>query len=298
MGRVSAFFSKNWQTLLFLVPAFLYLLGFLLIILYQVIILSVTRLTPAGQPFVTLENYRALVLSTELSQALVNTSLFALVGTPLVLAFGLSSALLVNRAYRGVSLVRTAFILPLAIPSLVTATVLFIMFDFPGGHINDLLTGRYSFSPGFLTEPVNFRASALTSLGVALGGKVWRDMPIAMLILLSGLNSIGRDLYEAAAVLGAGRLRAFFKITLPLLLPAISIVLLLRAIEMWKEFIFPFILAARFPMLATLIERAYHEWNSPFMASALSLVLVAVTLVSSLILYYGLAFLRSRVTRA
>jgi ABC-type Fe3+ transport system permease subunit len=118
-----------------------------------------------------------------------------------------------------------------------------------------------------------------------------------MLILLSGLTSIGQDLYEAAANLGAGRLRAFFQITLPLLLPAISTVLLLRAIEMWKEFIFPFILAARFPLLATLIERAYHEWNSPFMASALSLVLVAVTLVSSALLYYGLSFLRRRITR-
>jgi ABC-type sugar transport system permease subunit len=132
---------------------------------------------------------------------------------------------------------------------------------------------------------------------VSLFGKVWRDMPISMLIILAGLQSINRDQLEAAATLGATALQRFMRITLPLLTPAIATVLVLRSIELWKEFIFPFILAGSYPLLSTLIERAYHEWRDPREASAIALILLLLIILSTALIFYTLRWLRKRLVR-
>jgi len=135
------------------------------------------------------------------------------------------------------------------------------------------------------------------SLGVAMFGKVWRDMPISMLIILSGLQSITKDQYEAAKTMGAGALQQFKYITLPLLIPAISTVLVLRSIEMWKEFIFPFILAGSYPLLGTLIDRAYHEWNSATEAATIGLILLFCIIIFTTFLFYILSWLRRQLVK-
>ena len=132
---------------------------------------------------------------------------------------------------------------------------------------------------------------------VSLMGKVWRDMPISMLIILAGLQSISKDQYEAAATMGANSFQTFMKITLPLLTPAMATVLVLRSIEVWKEFIFPFILAGSYPLLATLIERAYHEWRDPHEASAIALILLGLIVLSTIVIFYVLKWLRRQLVK-
>jgi ABC-type sugar transport system permease subunit len=211
---------------------------------------------------------------------------------------GMALAFLVAERFRGVGIIRSIFVLPLAIPTIVTAITLFIMFDFPGGHINDILTGRHALFPfKLISAPINWRGSGVFALMVSVFGKVWRDMPISMLIILAGLQSIGRDQYEAAATMGAGAFQTFIRITLPLLIPAMSTVLILRSIELWKEFIFPFILAGSYPLLATLIERAYHEWRDPYEASAIALILLILIVLSTAFIFLILKFLRRLLVR-
>ena len=77
-------------------------------------------------------------------------------------------------------------------------------------------------------------------------------MPISMLILLAGLNAIDPELFDAAKTLGAGFRARLWHIILPLLIPSCATVILLRSIEMWKEFIFPFVLAGKYSLLGTL----------------------------------------------
>ena len=253
---------------------------------------------PNGDLFPVLSNFKTLFENSEFNYALIRTLIFVIVGTPVELIVGMVLAILIADKFRGIGIVRGVFVLPVAIPAIVTAIILYIMFDFPGGHINDILTGKhFIFSFQLLAEPVNWRGSGFFAIMVSIFGKVWRDMPISMLIILAGLHSIDKDQYEAAAIMGANAFQTFIRITLPLLMPAISTVLILRSIEFWKEFIFPFILAGSYPLLATLIERAYHEWRNPFEASAIALILLLLILVFTLMIVITLRWLKKRLVR-
>lgn len=289
---------KNLFALLILTPALLYLAGFLLIILFKVTALAMTEVGPEGAIFPSAANFIALAGNPEFKDALIRTIWFTLIGTPLELVVGIAAAFLVVEEFRGRGIIRSVLVLPLAVPAIVTAIILYILFDYPGGHVNDIMTGRYSFFPlQILSSPIDWRGSGFFALMVSLFGKVWRDMPISMLIILAGLQSINRDQLEAAATLGATALQRFMRITLPLLTPAIATVLVLRSIELWKEFIFPFILAGSYPLLSTLIERAYHEWRDPREASAIALILLLLIILSTALIFYTLRWLRKRLVR-
>ncbi len=292
------FIRKNFFGIVILAPAVLYLVGFLLIILFKVIELALTHVSPQGALFPTAHHFVELSTNPEFRQAFVRTIWFTLIGTPLELIMGMAAAFLVVREFKGRGAIRSLMILPLAIPTIVTAIMLYIIFDFPGGHINDILMGRHAFFPfRIISYPVDWRGSGFFALMVSMFGKVWRDMPISMLIILAGLQAISKDQYEAAKTLGASAFQTFFRITLPLLTPAMATVLVLRSIEVWKEFIFPFILAGSYPLLATLIERAYHEWRNPNEACAIALILLALIIVSTLLIFHSLKWLRRQLVR-
>lgn len=246
------------------VPSFLYLFAFLVIVLFYLFKFSFGE----GLPILSVFS------EGEFRKALWRTFWFMLVGTPLQLMVGIILALLVYESFKGVGLVRSLFLVPIAIPALVTAVILNLLFSYPFGHINDLFLGKHFFFPKIFTAPLNFSGSEFFSISLAMLGKVWRDMPIAMLIILAGLQTIEKEGYEAAQIMGASFWQRFKYITLPLLTPAISTVLILRSIENWKEFIFPFIVAPAYPLLGVLIERLYHVEQNPQLACACALWLV------------------------
>ena len=298
MTRMIDLIKRHLFGIIILAPAFLYLVGFLLVVLFKVVALALTHVSPQGAVFPTAYHFVELSKNPEFSQAFVRTIWFTLVGTPLELVIGMVAAFLVVHEFKARGIVRSFLILPLAIPTIVTAIMLYIIFDFPGGHVNDLLMGRHTFFPfQVISHPVDWRGSGFFALMVSIFGKVWRDMPISMLIILAGLQAISKDQYEAAKTLGASAFQTFFRITLPLLTPAMSTVLVLRSIEVWKEFIFPFILAGSYPLLATLIERAYHEWRNPNEACAIALVLLTLIIVSTILIFYVLKWVRRRLVR-
>jgi len=295
---LSYFFKKNLFAILILTPAVIYLVGFLLIILFKVVELSLTHITPKAPLFPSVYNFIELSKNPEFKEAFFRTILFTFIGTPLELLIGMVAAFLLAKEFIARGIIRSLFILPLAIPSIVTAIILYIMFDYPGGHINNILMGNHSFFPfKVISYPINWRGSGFFAILVSIFGKVWRDMPISMLIILAGLQSIEKDQYEAAQTMGAGAMQTFIKITLPLLTPAISTLLILRSIEMWKEFIFPFILAGSYPLLATLIERAYHEWRDPYEASTIALILLVLIIISTILIFYLLKWLKKRLVK-
>lgn len=265
-------------------PAFLYLLTAFGLVLFHMVNLSLLAGIPGQETYPSLGNYAEMFGSPAFRQALVRTMLYVAVATPAQLLAGLGLALLINHPFRLRGVVRTFFLMPIAIPSIVTAVLLSMLFSYPFGHINDLLLGRFDWFPRLVSEPVNWYVSQTLSLGVALLGKVWRDMPISMLILLAGLGSITDDQYEAARTMGASKWQQFKMITLPQLVPAISSVLVLRSLESWKEFIFPYILAPKYPVLGVLIDHAYHVAKRPAYAAALALFLVALIAITTVIL--------------
>jgi ABC-type sugar transport system permease subunit len=280
-----------------LLPAAAYLVGFLVIVGVYLTALGFSFEKNGVTSFPSLKAINAVFANPEFAHALVSTTLFVAVGTPLELAVGFCLALILYQQFRFRNMVRSLFLIPLAIPALVTATLLFILFDYPGGHVNLFLTGRYHFFPAIVNAPVNWRSTEFFALGISLAGKVWRDMPISMLILLSGLNSIDLELFDAARTMGAGLRTRILRIALPLMIPSISAVILLRSIEMWKEFIFPFILAGKFPLLGTLIESLYNDWGNSSGASVVALVLVLCILITTFVFLTIMEIVRKRLVR-
>ena len=248
--------------------------------------------------FPTLKPIRLVFNSLVFKEALVNTFFFVLVGTPFELMSGLFLALLLYRNFFMRSFIRSLFLIPLAVPALVTAILFFILFDFPGGHINDLLLGRYGSLPSLIDTPLNWRGTKILALGLSMLGKVWRDMPISMLILLAGLNAIDPELFDAAKTMGAGFRARLRYIILPLIIPSCTIVILLRSIEMWKEFIFPFVLAGRYSLLGTLIESLYNDWGASHEAAVVALILVLCIIITAFIFLTIMGFIRKHLVKS
>lgn len=279
--RLGGFWAKHGFAISILTPAVAYTLFFLFIISFYLLRLSFTyKVSLIEEHFPSIQNFIRLGTSKEFRVALVRTVLFVVVGTPLQLIAGLVLALLIDREFFGRGAVRSIFLLPVAIPALATAaTIAYMLFTYPGGHMNDLLTGKLFLRP-IIQNPLNWYASPILSLGLALMGKIWRDMPISMLILLAGLQTISKDQYEAAESIGANGWQRFWYVTIPMLVPAISTVLVLRSIEVWKEFIFPFIIAPTFPILGVMIEHSYHVLRNPPLAASIGLILILFILIT------------------
>jgi ABC-type sugar transport systems, permease components len=276
-----------------LFPAAAYLLVFLIIVLVYLVGLSFSWTAEGHGLFPTLKPVHAVMVSHGFKEALANTFFFVIIGTPLELIAGLFLALILYRSFFLRDFIRSLFCIPLAVPALVTAILLFILFDFPGGHINHLLMGKYGHLPGLIHAPLNWRGTKVLALGISMLGKVWRDSPISMLILLAGLNTIDPELFDAAKTMGAGFRARLRHIILPLLIPSCATVILLRSIEMWKEFIFPFVLAGKYSLLGTLIESLYNDWGSSNEAAVVALVLVLCIVITTFAFLMIMELIRS-----
>jgi ABC-type sugar transport system permease subunit len=283
---------KTWP----LLPATFYLIGFLIIVFLYLATLSLSD-PSAGINFPSLKVFSELAHDRVFIDALINSLLFTIAGIPLELITGLVFALMLYRNFFMRGIVRSFFLIPLAIPAIVTAMLIYILFDFPGGHVNHLLSGSYPPFPQVIAEPINWRGSGFFAFSISMLGKVWRDLPITMLILLSGLNTIDPELFDAAKTMGASMRVRIAKIVIPLILPSISAVVLLRSVEMWKEFIFPFVLAGRYRLLGTLIDFYYNNVGNSHKAAAVAMVLVACILLSSFILFIVMDLLQKVTNR-
>lgn len=179
-----------------------------------------TQLQPI---FSGLANYGRMVGDGRFWQSLWNTTVFTGVSVVLELIFGMAIALILNQAFKGRSLVRTAAILPWALPTALIGLAWAWIFNDQFGVWNDILMRL-----GIIHTGVNWLGSPVTAMMVVIAGDVWKTTPFISILLLAGLQSISRELYEAHAIDGATPWQSFTRITLPLLMPQILIVLLFR----------------------------------------------------------------------
>jgi len=207
-------------------------------IIYPIIrsfIMSVTNWNmasgAASHAFVGLKNFKSVFELSEFGQMSKVTILYTIVGVLGKMYVGLAVALLLNRRFRGRSIVRALVVIPWAIPSVVVATVFLIALDPTFGIINGTLVHSGVIAKGipFLSVP----SLAMTSV---IGVAVWRYFPFVTLMLLAGLQGIPRELYEVAAIDGANAWRRFLHVTWPLLKPVWSIVLILQIVWTIREF--------------------------------------------------------------
>jgi trehalose/maltose transport system permease protein len=180
--------------------------------------------------FIGLENYLELAADPAARESLTFTLIFVSVSVPLEILLGLGIALVIHRRFRGRGWVRAGVLVPWAIPTVVTSWMWLYIFDGDRGILNYLVFGSET------QHYVNFlQYTAWARLAVILAD-VWKTAPFAALLILAGLQTVPDEIYEAARVDGAGPIRQFFRITLPLLRPAILVVLLFRTMDAFRVF--------------------------------------------------------------
>jgi ABC-type sugar transport system permease subunit len=235
------------------------------------------------QGWVGLANYLELVTDARFRQALVHTLGFTVISVSLELVLGLLAALVIHRARVLTGPLRAAVLLPWAVPTSVAA----VMWLF-------LVNPVYGLIPGFLRRlglPENslvLLAHPLTAWGVIIVTDVWKNTPFMTLMLLAGLEVIPPDLYEAAAMDGATQWQAFWRLTLPLLKPAILVALIFRTAQAFMVFDHIYALTGGGPGTATesLAFLAYQAVLNDLRfgyGSALAVIIFLVSLLLALL---------------
>jgi multiple sugar transport system permease protein len=204
------------------------------------------RLPWLGQPFVGLGNYVRIAHDSRFWGALGHTALFTVVSVALELVLGLIFALAMNRAFRGRGIVRVAVLVPWAIPTVVAALLWRFLFDSQAGIANVVLLRT-----GIIDQPLVWFVHAATAWVPVILADVWKTTPFVALLLLAGLQNIDSSLYEAAAVDGASAWRQLTRITIPLLKPAILLVLIFRTLDAFRVFDLIYVLTGGGPANAT-----------------------------------------------
>lgn len=198
--------------------------------------------------FIWFENYVDLLTDAGFLNAFWNTLVFTVGSVFFETILGMIIALTINSSFRGRGLVRTAMLIPWAIPTVVSAQMWAWMYNDVFGVINDFLVTRI----GLLPEKVAWLADPNLALPAIIAVDVWKTTPFMALLLLAGLQVIPGDVYEAATVDGANRFQQFWSMTLPLLRPALLVALIFRTLDAFRVFDVVFVMRGTSPDTVTL----------------------------------------------
>jgi multiple sugar transport system permease protein len=232
----------------------------------------------AGTParFIGFDNYLSLATDREFWTSLTNTLLITVITVPATLLAGLALALIADLPFRIRWPVRLALLVPWALPLAFVGLIGGWFFQSEYGVVNDLL--RHVIS----TRIIWFNSAWLAFFAICLT-ITWKTSSFVALVLLAGLQAIPGELYEAAAVDGAGALRRFWHVTLPLLRPSITVALIFRMISALQTFDIPVTMTRGGPGTSTVTLAMYiHQNTVDFLdlgyGAALAVVLFVVSM--------------------
>ena len=181
--------------------------------------------------FTGLAAYKKLLNDTRFGKSLGSTFLFTVVSVFFELCLGMGLALIMNKAIKGIGIVRTTALIPWAIPTAVSALMWSYMYDGSSGIVAKVFADL-----GFIAAPEQMLLSAGGAMTAAILADVWKTTPYMALLLLAGLQIIDAGLYESAMVDGATPVRTFFSVTLPLLKPSMLVALLFRTLDAFRVY--------------------------------------------------------------
>ncbi|AJY46800.1 carbohydrate ABC transporter permease [Martelella endophytica] len=185
----------------------------------------------AAGRFIGFANFRELWGDRLFWNAFSNTLIFLVVAVPLRVGLGLLLAVILNGRFPFVRVFRTGIFLPVVTTAAIVGVVMRYILDPTGGPINTFLLDT-----GAISNPINFLGNAKLALSSAIGVWVWKWLGITVIYWLAALQTIPNDLYEAAEIDGAGALRKFVSITLPMLTPFTIIITLITVIDATNVF--------------------------------------------------------------
>jgi trehalose/maltose transport system permease protein len=164
-------------------------------------------------------------------RAVGNTLWFTVISIILETILGFIVALVLNAEFRGRAFVRAAVLIPWAIPTIVSAKMWGWMLHDQFGVINDMLLGI-----GLIAQPIAWTANAQTAMWAVIIVDVWKTTPFMALLILAALQMLPGDIYEAARIDGVHPVKVFFRVTLPLVRPALMVAIIFRALDALRIF--------------------------------------------------------------
>ncbi|MGC4190581.1 MAG: sugar ABC transporter permease [Thermomicrobiales bacterium] len=279
--------KRNSLEIALCAPFALYVAFFMFVPVLQSIYYSFVR---QGTNTPTFDNYRDVVGQSQFSDAFWNTIGITVMGVTMEMVIGLIIALMLTRAFRGRGLFRSIVLIPMGVPTLVAGAAMLYFVGF-NGYLNKLLLDL-----GIIDVPVYWQQSGLRGMFVIALSDLWKTIPLVVLILLAGLEAIPGDVYEAADVDGANDWQKFWNHTIPLLMPAITMALILRAIDAFRIFDIAMVIAGQaIPVMSSFVYFDYQtgRTNTASAAAVILLLMIVVFVIA----YIFLVERRSEVER-
>lgn len=275
---------KKYTGLIYIAP---WLIGFLIFQLYPLLSSlydSFTDLSLGGDAnFIGLKNYiNILTIDSEFWNSLKVTIIYVFTSVPAKLAFALLIAMILNSKLKFIGLFRTIYYIPSILGGSVAVSVLWRFLFMKDGTINQILSLFNIPAQDWIGSP----HLALFTIDILA---VWQ-FGSSMVLFLAGLKQIPNELYEAAIMDGASKVRRFFTITLPMLTPVVFFNIIMQLVGAFQEFTAPFVITSGGPMQSTylygmkLYTEAFRYFKMGY-SSALSWILFLVILIFTGIIF-------------
>ncbi len=274
---------------LFILPTYVFFLALIAIPFFRALGISTTQWAGYDTPqFIGLTNFQNLLNDRVFWIALRQTFVFTLATTVLQTIIPLLIAVLLNNKWRGSTFFRTALFIPVIISLVVSGLLWKMIYDANFGVLNSLLTsiGLAQFKNAWLAKPE-------TAMGAIIVVSLWQSLGFYMLIFFAGLQSIPAELYESASLDGANGLQKLLHVTVPMLWPITSVVIVINIIGGIKVFETIYVMTTGGPNHATEVLGTYlyvtafgaTGGGSPSMgyAAAIGVVILLLAMVGTVI---------------
>ncbi len=230
--------------------------------------------------------YRGLLVDPAWWNAVWNTLRFAVISVSLEAVLGMVVALVLNAEFKGRGIVRAAILIPWAIPTIVSARMWGWMLNDQFGIINDILLNL-----GLISSKIAWTASPDTAMTAVLIVDIWKTTPFMALLILAGLQMIPKDIYEAAEIDGVHPVKQFFKITLPLVRPALMVAIIFRLLDALRIFDLIYVLtpnSVATKTMSVLARENLFDFDNFAYGSAMStLLFLIIALMTVLYIWLG-----------
>jgi len=230
--------------------------------------------------FIGLENFKTVILNSLFFKSLRITLVYSLITVTLELIIGLFIATILSKLLKKVQVIILGLIIiPWSIPGVVNGLMWRWILNSYYGVLNGIL-----YSLGFIEGYIPLLSYPIIAMGAIINAQIWRQLPLVIYLLFAGLQSIPKDVLEAAVVDGASPFKIFFNITIPFLKPTILILLIIQTMESLRAFDTIWVITGGGPGTATYViawltySKAFREFDFG-QSSALSLIILVIILV-------------------
>ena len=219
-------------------------------------------------------SYKGTLVDPTWWNAVWNTVRFSIVSVIFETVLGLAVALALNAEFKGRSFVRAAILIPWAVPTIVSAKMWAWMLNDQYGIINDIFLRLH-----LIDHKIAWTSTTDTAMIAVLMVDIWKTTPFMALLCLAGLQMVPRDIYEAARIDGIHPVKVFFKITLPLIRPALMVAVIFRMLDALRIFDLVYVLtpnSAATKTMSVISRENMIDFNKFAYGSAQSTLLFAI----------------------